>query len=110
MRGEFVFITGIVLAVFLSALSCGCMNLTDEATGVWENEQFSTQERMTIKPDGTFFISDLDGNEMNNGTWRKIEDDYEFIFENDREKVYAEMSRGRAQLFMTFDNATYTKI
>ncbi|MBN2735203.1 MAG: hypothetical protein JXQ82_10185 [Methanomicrobiaceae archaeon] len=98
-----------IFAAAALILASGCM-MTDAATGEWEKESLLTQDKLTINPDGTFFISDVTGYEINSGTWNKKDGKYEFIFKNSERKEYAEISQGRAEFYMIFDNATYSKI
>jgi len=92
-------------------VSCGCLAVTDEAIGIWENKKLSLHEKMTVKADGTYIVSDPDGNERFRGTWKNIEACYIFTPENSDEKSYAGIVRsGRGQVFLMFGNTTYIKI
>ncbi|MBN1432219.1 MAG: hypothetical protein JW931_05560 [Methanomicrobiaceae archaeon] len=102
-----VLVTCAILVIF----SCGCMALSDEAVGIWENKTLPLQETMTIKSDGTYIISDMDGNEKSEGEWRNLEGHYEFIHKEEGKVIYAGIIRGgRGQVFLIFENITYLKI
>lgn len=96
----------------LFMISCGCLAVTDEVIGIWQNEKLSLHEKMTVKADGTYIMSDMmDGNEISRGTWMNIEGCYIFTQENSGEKSYAGIVRGgRGQVFLIFGNITYIKI
>ncbi|WP_048152054.1 hypothetical protein [Methanolacinia paynteri] len=101
----------LVAAGLIMVISCGCVAFTDEAVGTWENKSLPLQEIMTIKSDGTYYMSDMNGNGLSGGTWVNIEDHYIFTPESGGEKMYAGIARGgRGQVFMIFDNITYLKI
>ena len=101
----------LVAAGLIMIISCGCIAVTDEAVGIWENKTLPLQETMTIKSDGTYFISGLNGDEISEGTWSNVEEHYIFTPESGGEKKYAGIVRGgRGQVFMIFDNVTYLKI
>lgn len=101
----------LVAAGLILFVSCGCVAFTDEAVGTWENKTLPLQEIMTVKSDGTYYVYNLNGNEISGGTWKNIEDHYIFTREGSGDKMYAGISRGgRGQVFLIFDNITYLKI
>lgn len=101
----------LIAFVLLIAVSCGCIAVTDDAVGIWENKTLPLQEKMTIKSDGTYIVSDLSGNEKYQGTWKNIGGHYLFNPEKTGETVYAGIVRGgRGQIFLIFENITYLKI
>jgi len=101
----------VIAAGLILIISCGCVAVTDEAIGTWENKSLPLQELMTIKADGTYYLYNLKSNEMSGGTWKNMEDHYIFTPEGGGDKKYAGMSRGgRGQVFLIFDNITYLKV
>ena len=100
-----------VTFAMLVIFSCGCMVLSDEAVGIWENKTLPLQETMKIKSDGTYIITDMDGNQKSGGEWRNLEGHYEFIREDDGKVIYGGIVRGgRGKVFLIFENITYLKI
>ena len=97
--------------LFLVVALCGCIAITDEAVGIWENKSLPLREQMEIRADGTYIISDMKGDEESRGDWINTGGLYIFTRENGSEKQYAGLVRGgRGQVFLIFENVTYLKI
>ena len=98
-------------ALIFLLIACGCVAVTDEATGTWENKTLPASDTMVIKSDGSYIVSDLGGNELYRGEWENIAGNYIFTNEiNDGKQYGGIVHGGRGQTFLIVENTTYLKI